>query len=461
MRVLLVSTYELGHQPLGLAAPAAALRAAGHEVRCFDLSVEPLDAGIFGKADLLGVSVPMHTAARLGIELARRARRLAPRAHICFYGLYAAPLHDLLVGDGVADSIVGGEYEAGLVALADALAADRFDPACPPAGVGATPRFDRRRYPVPDRAGLPPLQRYAHLLSGGEPVPAGYVEATRGCAHRCRHCPLTPVYGGRLRLVERETVLADIAQLVRMGARHITFGDADFFNAVPHSLAVLEAAHAHHPGVTFDVTVKVEHLIEHAAALPRLRELGCLFVTSAFESCNDAVLERLDKGHTRADLERAVVLVRQAGLALRPTWVPFTPWSAAEDFAELLRFVEQHGLVRNVQPVQYALRLLVPPGSPLAALLRAEGRLGPFDPAGLTWTWPDLDPRTRPLRAEVTAIVEAGARRREDGTMPDPARTFAEVKRAALRALGAGDGLMAVLPQPREVAPGLSEPWFC
>ncbi len=213
--------------------------------------------------------------------------------------------------------------------------------------------------------------------------------------------------------------------------------------------------------MTFDVTVKVEHLIEHAAALPRLRELGCLFVTSAFESCNDAVLERLDKGHTRADLERAVVLVRQAGLALRPTWVPFTPWSAAEDFAELLRFVEQHGLVRNVQPVQYALRLLVPPGSPLAALLRAEGRLGPFDPAGLTWTWPDLDPRTRPLRAEVTAIVEAGARRREDGTMPDPARTFAEVKRAALRALGAGDGLMAVLPQPREVAPGLSEPWFC
>ncbi len=182
MRVLLVSTYELGHQPLGLAAPAAALRAAGHEVRCFDLSVEPLDAGIFGKADLLGVSVPMHTAARLGIELARRARRLAPRAHICFYGLYAAPLHDLLVGDGVADSIVGGEYEAGLVALADALAADRFDPACPPAGVGATPRFDRRRYPVPDRAGLPPLQRYAHLLSGGEPVPAGYVEATRGAA---------------------------------------------------------------------------------------------------------------------------------------------------------------------------------------------------------------------------------------------------------------------------------------
>ena len=461
LRVLLVSTYELGHQPLALAAAAAALRARGHDVRCIDLAVESPEAAPLAHAELIAVSVPMHTAARLGIAFARSLRELNPAAHICFYGLYATLLHDRLVGGGIADSVVGGEYEPGLCHLADALAAGRYDGEAPPAGVGAAPLFERQQYPPPDRAGLPPLERYAQLRTAEGQRLAGYVEASRGCAHRCLHCAITPVYGGRLRLVQAQTVLADIDRLVELGAGHITFGDPDFLNAVPHSLAIIDELQRRHPDVSFDVTVKVEHLLEHAAVLPRLRDAGCLFITSAFESTNDDVLRHLDKGHTRADMERALDFAERERLVLRPTWVAFTPWGTAEDFLELLRFVEGHGLVGHVQPVQYALRLLLPPGSPLLPLLEQQGRLDAFDEEALTYRWTNPDPRIDALHAQLAAIVEAAASGCSHSEVEDPVATFARVKRATLDALGRSDEPAAVAPQPERQVPRLTEDWFC
>jgi radical SAM superfamily enzyme YgiQ (UPF0313 family) len=470
MQVLLVSTYEMGHQPLGLAAPAAALRARGHDVRCFDLAVESPESELFKRAALIGISVPMHTAARLGIALAGRVRRLNPDAHICFYGLYASELNDILVGGGVADSVAGGEYEIALCALADELAAGDLDGAAAssamPPGMGPVPLFERQRYPLPDRSGLPSLDHYAKVETGDGTRLAGYVEASRGCAHRCTHCPITPVYQGRLRLVQPETVLADVDQLAEMGAEHITFGDPDFLNAVPHSMAIVDELHRRHPRITFDVTAKVEHLLEHAGVMPRLREAGCLFITSAFESCSDEVLGYLDKGHTRDEMERALALAERERLVIRPTWVAFTPWGTVEDFAELLQFVEDRGLVGHVQPVQYGLRLLLPPGSPLIPLLRDQGLLGEFDEQGLTYAWSNADPRIDPLQRELAAIVEAAAAR---CTCDEPAAehrrhdlaTFVEVKRATLAALGRAGEPVDVAPQPEGPVPRLTEDWFC
>ena len=485
MRTLLVSTYEMGRQPLGLAAPAAALRAAGHEVDCFDLAVETPEAERFAAADLIAISIPMHTAARLAIDLAERLRRLNPAAHIACYGLYASTLYERLTAPSVpigapaegtlrplADSVIGGEYEPALVALADRLAGRRNGDlvASPIEGLGATPAFARQQYPVPDRRGLPPLEEYARLDpgDGSDARLAGYVEASRGCAHSCTHCPITPVYGGRLRLVQAPSVLADVAQLIEAGARHITFGDPDFLNAVPHSLGIAEELHARWPEVSFDATIKVEHLLEHEALLPRLRELGCLFVTSAFESTNDRVLRLLEKGHTAQDMERAVALATSAGLTLRPTWVAFTPWTALDDFRDLLDFVERHGLVASVQPVQYGLRLLLPPGSPLNATLQAEGRLGPFDDAGLSYTWAAEDPRVDALQRRLSTLVEEHARDRDcSGGGPSYLDTFREVKRLTAEALRGEGGspvdaaAIEVASQPRRAVPGLTESWFC
>ncbi len=452
-RVLLVSTYEMGHQPIGLAAPAAALRDTGFHVDCLDLSVDAPDAALVREADFVAISVPMHTAARLGLAYAETVRELNPGVHIALYGLYASTLSEVVAGSGVVDSVVGGEYEPGLVAIAEAIRDD--EPAGDVSGVGRSPSFQRQRFVTPDRTALRPLDDYGRFSDGDSEVLTGYVEATRGCAHTCTHCPITPVYEGRLRLVPADVVLADIDQQVEMGAAHITFGDPDFLNAKDHSLAIVEALHDRHPDLTFDMTVKVEHILEHRDVFARFVELGAAFVTSAFESVDDRVLAKFEKGHTAQDLVEALGITGEAGLPLRPTWVAFTPWTTVDGFLGMLDFIERNGLVHYVQPVQYALKLLLPPGSPLIETVRVDGLLGDLNEAELTYGWASRDAEVAALQQELSRVIEAAPDAEDHGAV------FAAVKRVAVFAATGVDAPATVTEQPRAPAPGLTEAWFC
>lgn len=459
MNVLLVSCYELGHQPLGLASPAAHLAAAGFPVRCLDLAVEPYDPIAVRGADFVGISVPMHTAMRLGAHVARHVRELSPECHVCFYGLYASLNADYLLRTS-ADSVVGGEFEAPLVDLVTSLSENGHDV---PDGVStrerrAEPFLGRQRFLLPMRALLPPLDKYARLDTGQARKMAGYVEASRGCAHRCLHCPITPVYEGRLRIVPEDVVRADIRQLVEMGAEHVTFGDPDFLNGVKHSLRVVRGLHEEFPHLTFDVTTKIEHIVEHRGLFAELRALGCLFVVSAVESLNDAVLAYLEKGHTRADVEAALEITRAAGITLRPSFVSFTPWTTLEDYLDVLEFVEEHDLVYDVDAVQYVIRLLVPPGSSLVGTPHMAPYLGSLEEETFCYRWSHPDARVETLERDVATLVEAAVRAAED-----PFITFCKVKHLALAAL-AGRRVSVAAPQRRPAgarSPRLTEPWFC
>ena len=152
-------------------------------------------------------------------------------------------------------------------------------------------------------------------------------------------------------MVQRDVVLEDVRQLVGMGAEHITFGDPDFFNGIRHSLRIVEALHEEFPELTYDVTIKVEHLLEHRAELPTLKRTWCAFVVSAVEAVDDRVLAHLAKGHTAADVEIALGLTAAAGLVPRPTFVAFTPWTTLDGYLGLLEFVERHGLIGHVDPL--------------------------------------------------------------------------------------------------------------
>src|SRR5580698_5186447 len=265
MRVVLINTYELGHQPFGLASPRAWLARAGHEVVCADLAVDSLPEGPVREADLIAFYLPMHTATRLALPVIDRAKQLNPRARLACYGLYAPINAELLRGMGV-EAILGGEFEAALVKLARGETSPDIS-------------VDRQAFLKPEREGLPDLARYAKLRQEGDAKLVAYTEASRGCKHVCRHCPVTPVYNGTFRIVGRETVLEDIRRQVAAGARHVTFGDPDFFNGPTHAMAIVQALHAEFPVVTYDATIKIEHLRKHRELLRTLKETGCLFVT--------------------------------------------------------------------------------------------------------------------------------------------------------------------------------------
>jgi radical SAM superfamily enzyme YgiQ (UPF0313 family) len=478
--ILVVSCYELGRQPVAAATALAELAQAGFAPAALDVSVERLEDALLARARLVAISVPMHTALRLGVRVAQRARELAPAAHVCFFGLYAT-LNAAHLLERHGDSCIGGEADEPLRRLAEslqaALEAGRIDPstgrptlgsdAGPLPGVATAqhpegpwlprPRQLRASPPVPRREGLPALQRYAKLAHGGEERLVASVEATHGCKHLCRHCPIVPVYGGRFYALPREAVLADIAQQLEAGATHVTFGDPDFFNGRRHSLEIVRELHRRWPRVTFDATIKIEHLLQHRALLQELAACGCLFITSAVESLSARVLAALDKGHSAADVPVALALVRAAGIDLRPTLLPYTPWTELHDVRALFELAEAHDLVSEIDPVQYTLRLLLPPGSPLAEgpPLPDDDRawLGPFDPAAFSWSWTHPDPRLDELQRRSAALAAEAAGQGE------PAEATFERLRAL--ALGFPADQPPRAPRARRAVPRLTEPWFC
>ncbi len=319
--------------------------------------------------------------------------------------------------------------------------------------------LERQRFVVPDRAGLVPLEKYARLvMPDGETRTVGYTEASRGCKHLCRHCPIVPVYGGVFRIVEREIVLEDIRRQISAGAQHITFGDPDFFNGIGHAVPLVEALRHEFPRLTYDVTIKVEHLLDHARHLPALRDTGCLFITSAVESVDDAVLERLDKGHTRADFVRVVQILRDVGLALQPTFVPFTPWTTLEGYGELLDLLWEQGLAESVAPIQLAIRLLIPAGSRLLELAEVRKLIEPFDEGAMVYPWRNSDPRVDRLCERVQELVRTGEKLKQTR-----ARTFARIREAASEAAGIIGTREAARPilLSRAAIPYLNEPWYC
>ena len=457
--ILLISCYELGHQPAGIAMPVAFLQRAGIRAVTIDISVEGFDINKVKHARFVGISVPMHTALRLGLRVAKEIRRLNPDCHICFYGLYASLNADYLLNE-VVDSVIGGEFEEALCNLIEAVQAGAsidID------GVStrrqsANPVLARLNFAVPDRSSLVTLEHYAKLDSNGEQRLVGYVEASRGCLHLCTHCPIPPVYNGRFFVVPKEVVLEDVRGLVAAGARHITFGDPDFLNGPRHSLQIVRAMHEEFPDLTFDFTAKVEHIIKHRKLIAELADCGCIFVVTAVESLSGVVLEHLDKGHTRDDVFEALRILRGARIAMRPTFVPFTPWTTIDDYIDILEFVESEHLIDHVDPVQYSIRLLVPPGSLLVSRPDSNRWLGKLAQQSFTYEWSHPDPRLDELQKLVSAIVEQAA-----GNGEDPVETFLRIRELAYTARGdASCTRQAPAIDPLRLRPPrLTEAWFC
>ncbi len=439
MHLLLISTYELGHQPLHLASPAASLRAAGHEVSVLDLAVEDLNLDAHAAVDAVAISVPMHTAMRLAVDVVDRVKETLG-VPVALYGLYAG------MASTSADAVLVGEYEQDLVRWANEQA---------PVGWERV-EIGHTKFSVPERSGLPGLSEYAHLAVDAGHRVVGYVEASHGCRHRCRHCPIPVVYDGRFRVVGADVVAADIDAQVAAGAQHITFGDPDFFNAPPYSLEVLNDAHRRHPDLTFDVTIKVEHLIQYQDLLPVLADSGVLFVVSAFESVDDRTLDLLDKGHTAGDMAAAVALCREVGLDVHPSWMPFSPWTTVEDVLGIFRFLDRHDLLDVTDPVQLSIRLLIPRGSLMLELQEIAAAITEYDPVGLTYPWASDDPASDALQRRLAKIASHAADDRRS-----PLETIVEMWAVTADAAGVGAGEAQIPAGATSGRPRMTEPWFC
>ena len=434
----------MGRQPFGLASPAAWLRGDGHEVTQADLSCSPMPQPAVESAGLIAFFLPMHTATKLFLRLVDRVRNVNPHAHLAAYGLYA-PLNERLLRGAGVHTILGGEFEPALRELARTLSGNAPAPVFPRIAI------DRQQFLVPDRTGLPPLGAYAQLVVADGTRRVGYTEASRGCKHLCRHCPVVPVYQGLFRIVQAEVVIEDIRRQVAAGAEHITFGDPDFFNGPGHAIPIVEALHRQWPWLTYDVTIKVEHLLKHRDLLPILRDTRCAFVTTAVESFDDEILVRLAKGHKYADFVEALALTRAIDLPLAPTFIPFTPWTTRESYRRFLRTLLDLGLATQIAPIQLAIRLLIPEGSLLLELGEVRARIGLFDAKALSYPWRNVDPALDALCVSIQQLIK-----REEKHRSPRAEMFRQIWNLA----ETGDFPDVPLPA-RATIPYLTEPWYC
>ena len=451
MRVLLVSTYDLGRQPFGLASPAAWLRRAGVEVDCADTSRESLSDDAIRRADAVALYLPMHTATRLAAAAIERTRVVNPDATLIAYGLYA-PLNAAWLRERGVSHVVGPEAEEELVRIATSQPPTTN--VQPPTSNSHRERIPKLQFIQPDRSTLLPLQRYAALqMPDGSRRVVGSTESTRGCKHLCRHCPIVPVYRGAFRAIPVDVVLEDVRMQITAGAQHVSFGDPDFFNGPSHARRVVERLAAEHPGVGYDVTIKIEHLLKHADMLPLLRDTGCLFVTSAVESIDPVVLHALRKGHTREDFVRAVELCRAAGVRLSPTFVPFTPWTTAAGYVDLLDQLRALELEEDVAPIQLGIRLLVTADSALLELDEIRGGIASFDPESLTYPWRHADASVDTLQMQVMHLVSA--------MREAPRHEIFDAIDAAARAAAHASPRAASPRAHVPAAPHMTEAWYC
>nr|MDP2191258.1 CUAEP/CCAEP-tail radical SAM protein [Rhodoferax sp.] len=458
-KVILVNPYELGRQPFALAQPAAWLKREGFDVHCLDLSLQKLEPAVLADAGLVAIYVGMHTATRIALEAIPRIRQIAPGAHLCVYGLYAPMNEALLRSPNVGvGTVLGGEFEPGILSLAQRLRENQASFTLPnqPCQLEPVVNLEKIEFLTPDRSGLPPLAGYAHLqLPGGGKKTVAFAEGSRGCKHLCRHCPVVPVYQGKFRIVPVEVVMADIRQQAAQGASHISFGDPDFFNGPTHARKLAQALHTEFPEITFDATIKVQHLIEHADLLSELKRCGCLFITSAVEAVDDTILQYLAKNHSSRDFDRAARLLQQAGIGFAPTFVAFTPWTTLEGYRDLLQRLLDLGLAENVPPIQLCIRLLIPEGSYLLQLPGFRELIEDFDATTLGYPWQHHDARVDQLQQQAqsyAAQAEAqGLSRRE---------IFEHIWNLTHAALGQPAPLLPASGFGAPIA-RMSEPWYC
>ena len=120
----------------------------------------------------------------------------------------------------------------------------------------------------------------------------------------------------------------------------------------------------------------------------------------------------------------------------------------------MLEFVETNGLIDHIDPVQYSVRLLIPPGSWLADHEETLPYRGPLDEAAFTYRWEHPDTRMDQLQKDVAQLVA-----RDADNETDTAATFYGVKELANGR--DPESVACQLPPERHRAPRLTESWFC
>ena len=381
MKILLLSFYDLGKQPKIISELYKKLDNGSNQIDIVDYSIEEKNLTL-DNYDVLGIYASMHTASVLA-EQYLRDRKLPNKLFV--FGLYANVFSEMFSIFQSIHSFDSDELESLLE-------------------VQLNPNYSFK-HSVPDRTILPSITDYSHIVDGSNNLIAGSVETTYGCKHECTHCPVPIEFKGMFKTFGTEKIITDVTNQVEEGAKHISFNDPDFFNGPKHALKILQLLNEKHPSITYDSTIKVEHILKYPDYFQELKNLNMLFVISAFETTNDHVLNILQKNHSFNDLNKAVELSLENKIDIRPTWMPFSPWTEQNDLISIIKLIENYKLRETVDPIQLTIKLLVPKNSLILKRPEMKEYLLDYDPSSFSYAWKYKFPNIDNIQNELFTYV--------------------------------------------------------
>ena len=381
MKILLLSFYDLGKQPKIISELYNKLDNGSNQIDVVDYSIEEKNLTL-DNYDVLGIYASMHTASVLA-EQYLRDRKLPNKLFV--FGLYANVFSEMFSNFQSIHSFDSDELESLLE-------------------VQLNPNYSFK-HSVPDRTILPSITDYSHIVDGSNNLIAGSVETTYGCKHECTHCPVPIEFKGMFKTFGTEKIITDVTNQVEEGAKHISFNDPDFFNGPKHALKILQLLNEKHPSITYDSTIKVEHILKYPDYFQELKNLNMLFVISAFETTNDHVLNILQKNHSFNDLNKAVELSLENKIDIRPTWMPFSPWTEQNDLISIIKLIENYKLRETVDPIQLTIKLLVPKNSLILKRPEMKEYLLDYDPSSFSYAWKYKFPNIDNIQNELFTYV--------------------------------------------------------
>jgi radical SAM superfamily enzyme YgiQ (UPF0313 family) len=363
LKILLLSFYDLGKQPKIISELYQKLENGLNTIDIIDYSIENKNIDL-ENYDVLGIYASMHTASVLAEEYLRD-KQLPSKLFV--FGLYANVFSEMFLNFKTINSFDTDELDNFL-------------------GTELNKNYSYK-HSVPDRTLLPSIKDYSHIVDGSNNLVAGSVETTYGCKHECTHCPVPIQFKGSFKTFGIDKIIKDVENQVEAGAKHISFNDPDFFNGPKHALKILENLNNKFPEISYDSTIKVQHILNYQEYFKQLKDLNMLFVISAFETTNDKVLNILRKNHTSDDLKTAVEISLDNDIDIRPTWMPFSPWTEKLDLVNIIKLIENYKLRETVDPIQLTIKLLIPKNSLILESAEIEKYLEIYDPSSFSYSW--------------------------------------------------------------------------
>jgi hopanoid C-3 methylase len=316
-------------EPIGLERVAAAVRAAGHEVRVLDLQIfshadyrAELDAF---RPQAVGFSVNYLANVPEVIDLAKETRRLLPDCFLMVGGHSGSFIADELLqhGRGAIDCVVRGEGEVIAPRVLDAIGDAKLSTlpgVVTPHGRGPAPTLldDLDRFP-PARD----LARKRHKYFIGVLDPCASAELTRGCPWDCSFCSAWTFYGRSYRKASPEKAAEDLASI---DEPNVFLVDDVAFIRPEHGFAIGEELERRRVKKRYYLETRCDVLIKNRELFAYWKKLGLFYMFLGLEALDEEGLKLHRKRVTPGENFEALEIARELGLAVAVNIIADCDW---------------------------------------------------------------------------------------------------------------------------------------